>query len=53
MKSLDWKLDIKFEYTGQDTPQRNSLAKVAFHTIASRGRPIMNAANVYFDFNVV
>jgi Reverse transcriptase (RNA-dependent DNA polymerase)/Zinc knuckle len=46
INSSDWKLNVKFEYTGRDTPQRNSLAEVAFHTLASRGRAIMNAANI-------
>jgi hypothetical protein len=46
MNSSDWKMGITFEYTGRDTPQRNSLAEVAFHTIASRGRAMQNAANV-------
>jgi hypothetical protein len=53
MKSSDWKINIKFEYTGRNTPQRNSLAKVAFHTIASRGRTIMNAANVPRKFRFI
>jgi hypothetical protein len=35
---------------GCDTPQRNSLAEVAFHTIASQGRAILNAANVPREF---
>jgi hypothetical protein len=35
MNSSDWKMGIKFEYTGRNTPQHNSLAEVAFHTIAS------------------
>ena len=29
LKSSDWKSDIVFEYTGRDTPQRNSLAEVS------------------------
>jgi hypothetical protein len=27
LKTLDWKSDIVFEYTGRDTSQRNSLVK--------------------------
>ena len=50
LKGPNWKLDIAFEYTGRDTPQRNSLAEVAFHTIASRGRAIMNDAKVPTKF---
>ena len=46
LKSSDWKSDIVFEYTGRDTPQRNSLAEVSIHTLASRGRAIMNDAQV-------
>jgi hypothetical protein len=46
LKSLDWKSDIVFEYTGRDTPQRNSLTELSFHTLASRGRSVMNDAQV-------
>ena len=46
LKSSDWRTNIAFEYTGRDTPQRNSLAEVSFHTLASRGRAIMNDANI-------
>jgi len=46
LNSSDWKLHLKFEYTGRNTPQRNHLAEVAFHTIANRGRAMMNHANV-------
>jgi hypothetical protein len=50
INSSDWKMGIKFEDTGRDTPQRNSLAEVAFHTIASQGRAMLNAANVPREF---
>ena len=40
-----WKLGIVFEYTGRDTPQRNSLAEVGFATIMARDRAMMSAAN--------
>jgi hypothetical protein len=30
INSSDWKMGIKFQYTGYDTPQRNSVAKAAF-----------------------
>jgi Reverse transcriptase (RNA-dependent DNA polymerase) len=53
LKSSDWKINIKFEYTGRDTPQRNSLAEVAFYVIANRGRAIMNAANVPRHFRYI
>jgi hypothetical protein len=46
LKSSEWRAQIDFEYTGRDTPQRNSLAEVSFHTLASRGRAIMNDANI-------
>ena len=46
LRSSDWKIYLKFEYTGRDTPQRNHLAKIAFHTIANRGRAILNSAHV-------
>jgi hypothetical protein len=39
-------MPIKFEFTGQDTPQRNYLAEVELATIASRGRAIMSAAAI-------
>jgi hypothetical protein len=43
MNSSNWKMGIKFEYPGRDTPQRNSLAEVTFHTM-------LNAANVLREF---
>ena len=46
LHSSDWKLPIRFEFTGRDTPQRNHLAEVAFATIAGHGRAIMSAAGV-------
>jgi hypothetical protein len=45
-ESKDWKLGIKFEFTARDTPQQNSLAEVAFATIANRGRAMMYQANI-------
>jgi hypothetical protein len=35
--SVMWQLSIDFEYTARNTPQQNSLAEVAFATIANRG----------------
>jgi hypothetical protein len=35
--SADWKLNIKFEYTGRETPQRNHLAELGFAILANRG----------------
>jgi hypothetical protein len=53
LKSSDWKSDIVLEYTGRDTPQRNSLAEVSFHTLASRGRAVKNDAQVPNDFRYI
>jgi hypothetical protein len=53
LKSSDWKMNLNFEYTGRDTSQRNHLAEVAFHTIANRGRAIMNRANVPLKYRYV
>ena len=46
LHSSDWKLPIRFEFTGRDTPQRNYLAEVALSTIAGRGRAMMSAAKI-------
>ena len=46
LKSKDWKLDVKFEYTARNTPQQNALAEKGFDTLYCRGRAMMNAANV-------
>jgi hypothetical protein len=37
----DWKLSIKFEFTGRDSPRRHHLAQVALSTIAGRGSAII------------
>ena len=39
--SSDWKLNLKFEYTVQDTPQQNHLAELAFSTLYNKGRAMM------------
>jgi hypothetical protein len=44
--SKDWKLGIKFEFTARGTPQQNSIAEVAFLTIADWGRAMMHNANL-------
>ena len=44
--SADWKLGLEFEFTARDTPQQNSIAEVAFRTIANKGRALMTAANL-------
>jgi len=49
LHGTNWKMPIKFEFTGRDTPQRNYLAEVSFATLAARGRAIMSAANIPVD----
>jgi hypothetical protein len=44
--SSDWKLNIEFEFTGRDTPQRNHLAELGLASIANKGRALMYRANV-------
>ena len=44
-----WKLNIEFEFTGRDTPQRNHLAELGFAVLANRGRAIMVRAHVPKD----
>ena len=46
MRGADWQFKTEFEYTARDTPQQNSLVEVGFSTIASRGRAMMNQANI-------
>jgi hypothetical protein len=41
----DWKFNLKFDYTGRDTPQQNHLAEVAFHTIDNHGWSLVNKYN--------
>jgi len=50
LNSVDWKLPIKFEFTGRDTPQRNHLAEVGLATIAARGRAIMSSTEIPKEF---
>ena len=47
--SEDWKLSIKFEYTGRAAPQRNHLTELSIFHIGSRGRAMMKAANLPED----
>lgn len=42
----DWKLNVKFEFTGRNTPQRNHLAELGFASLANKGRAMMVDANV-------
>ena len=41
-----WKIDIKFEYTGAGTPQKNHLAELVLAIIGERGISLMHHANV-------
>ena len=44
--SVDWKLDVDFEYTTKEIPQQNSLAETAFTTTTVRSRTALNVANI-------
>jgi hypothetical protein len=46
VNSVDWKLNIAFEFTPRDTPQHNHLAELGLASIANKGRALMSAANV-------
>jgi hypothetical protein len=46
VNSVDWKLNITFEFTPRDTPQHNHLAELRLASIANKGRALMSAANV-------
>jgi len=41
-----WKVAIKFEYTGRSTPQRNHLAELGFATLTKRGVALIVRAHV-------
>jgi hypothetical protein len=45
-KSADWKLDIEYEFTAQDTPQQNHLAELGFAVLANHRRALMHHAIV-------
>jgi hypothetical protein len=45
-ESVEWKLDIEFEFTARDTPQQNHLAELGFAVLVNRGRALMTRANV-------
>eukprot|EP00957_Ditylum_brightwellii_P130090 9922277-Ditylum_brightwellii.AAC.1 len=47
--SIDWKLNVKFEYTVHETPQQNSLADVSVATIGNGRRAMMVGANVPYS----
>ena len=46
IKSKDWKLNTKFQFTERETPQQNSKVEKKFDTITSRGDSMMSAANL-------
>lgn len=41
-----WKLNLTFEYTGKETPQRNHLVELGFATISGRSRAMLSAARI-------
>ena len=46
-ESAEWNIGIKkFEFTPHNTPQQNSLVKVAFNTIGSRAKAMLSDANI-------
>ena len=47
--SVDWKLNMEFEFTARDTPQQNHLAELGFAVLANKTRTLMTAANIPFD----
>jgi len=46
VNSVDWKLNIKVEYTAPNTPQENSLAESGFRTLYCNGRAMAFAAHL-------
>jgi hypothetical protein len=46
LQGADWKIPVRFEFTGRHTPQQNHLAEVGFATIAGHGRAMMSATKV-------
>ena len=44
--SVDWKLNLDFEFTPRNTPQHNHMAELAFYTVACKARAMMIAANI-------
>jgi hypothetical protein len=40
----DWKLNIEFEFTGAQTPQRNHLAEIGFSTLWAQMIAVLDAA---------
>ncbi len=46
LKSSDWKLPIKIEFTAARTPQQNWPAEVGFYVILNRARAMMHHANI-------
>jgi hypothetical protein len=53
MNSSDWKMGIKFEHTGRDTPQRNIFAEVAFHTMLRIQRKAFKTATLLDGMSII
>ncbi len=49
LKSADWKLLVKMEYSNANTPQQNALGEVKFTYLAAKARSAMHAAAVPRD----
>jgi len=48
-ESSNWKLEITYEYTARDTPQQDSLVKVAIANVNKQLNALMARANVPDD----
>ena len=46
MRSADYKLYLKWEYTSRNSPQFNHLAELKIHLLCNKGRALMIRANV-------
>jgi hypothetical protein len=46
LKSLSWKMQPKFKFTGRNTPQRNHLAEISFYILPNKVRAVLENARV-------
>jgi hypothetical protein len=46
LRSAYWKLQVKMEYTGADTPQQNALVESKFTYLGAKAWAAMHAAEV-------
>ena len=46
MRSSDWKMKLKVEFTPRNSPQYNHLAELGFATLYNKGRALMIKANI-------